>query len=174
MQEKLRVGTVVTTHGLKGEVKVYPTTEDPDRFFDLDKVWLDLSGSMENLRELHVERVRFSKNLAIVKFEGIDSIDDVLPFRHGELYVDRADAIPLEEGAYFVGDLIGIDVLDDVSGECLGTVKDILETGANNVLIVKNQKKDLMIPYVRGQFITDVQPEQGFLKVHLIPGILDL
>ena len=88
MQEKLRVGTVVTTHGLKGEVKVYPTTEDPDRFFDLDKVWLDLSGSMENLRELHVERVRFSKNLAIVKFEGIDSIDDVLPFRHGELLVD--------------------------------------------------------------------------------------
>ena len=165
MQEKLRVGTVVTTHGLKGEAKVYPTTEDPDRFFDLDKVWLDLSGSMENLRELHVERVRFSKNLAIVKFEGIDSIDDVLPFRHGELYVDRADAIQLEEGEYFV---------DDVSGECLGTVKDILETGANNVLIVKNQKKDLMIPYVRGQFVTDVQPEQGFLKVHLIPGILDL
>ena len=174
MQEKLRVGTVVTTHGLKGEVKVYPTTEDPDRFFDLDKVWLDLSGSMENLRELHVERVRFSKNLAIVKFEGIDSIDDVLPFRHGGLYVDRADAIPLEEGEYFVGDLIGIDVLDDASGECLGTVKDILETGANNVLIVKNQKKELMIPYVRGQFVTDVQPEQGFLKVHLIPGILDL
>ncbi len=173
MQEKLRVGTIVTTHGLKGEVKVYPTTEDPDRFFDLDKVWLDLSGSMENLRELHVENVRFFKNLAIVKFAGIDHIDDVLPFRRGELYVDRADAIPLAEGEYFVGDLIGLRVMDE-DEHPIGTVKDLMETGAHNVLIVKGEKKDLMIPYVRGQFILDVQPERGYLKVHLIPGMAEL
>ncbi len=174
MQEKLRIGTIVTTHGLKGEVKVYPTTEDPDRFYDLDKVYLDLSGSMENLRELYVEKVRFFKNLAIVKFEGIDSIDDVLSFRRGELYVDRADAIPLAEGEYFVGDLIGLQVLEDEDGHCLGTVWDLMETGAHNVMIVKGEKKDIMIPYVRGQFITEVEPEQGFIKVHLIPGMEEL
>ena len=121
MQEKLRVGTIVTTHGLKGEVKVYPTTDEPERFYDLKKVWLDRSGKMENMIQLEVENVRFSKNLALVKFKEYDSIDDVMAIRKGELYVDRADAIPLAEGEYFVGDIIGCRVLDENDAE-LGTV----------------------------------------------------
>lgn len=172
MQEKLRVGTVVTTHGLKGEVKVYPTTDDPDRFYDLEKVWLDRSGSMENMLQLEVQNVRFFKNLAIVKFKDYDNIDDVLPFRKGELYVDRADAIPLAEGEYFIGDIIGCRVLDEDDKE-LGTVKEFLETGANDVMLVKTSGKDLMIPYC-DPFILEKAPEEGYIRVHLIPGLLDL
>ena len=172
MQEKLRVGTVVTTHGLKGEVKVYPTTDDPDRFYDLKKVFLDRSGSMENMLQLEVQNVRFFKNLAIVKFKDYDNIDDVLPFRKGELYVDRADAIPLQEGEYFIGDIIGCRVLDEDDKE-LGTVKEFLETGAHDVMLVKTTGKDLMIPYC-DPFILEKAPEEGYNRVHLIPGLLDL
>ncbi len=172
MQEKLRVGTVVTTHGLKGEVKVYPTTDDPDRFYDLEKVFLDRSGSMENMLQLEVQNVRFFKNLAIVKFKDYDNIDDVLPFRKGELYVDRADAIPLQEGEYFIGDIIGCRVLDEDDKE-LGTVKEFLETGAHDVMLVKTTGKDLMIPYC-DPFILEKAPEEGYIRVRLIPGLLDL
>ena len=172
MQEKLRVGTVVTTHGLKGEVKVYPTTDDPDRFYDLGKVWLDRSGSLKNMTELEVENVRFFKNLAIVKFKNYDNIDDVIPLRKGELYVDRADAIPLAEGEYFIGDIIGCKVLTE-DGTELGVVKEFLETGANDVMIVKTDSKDLMIPYC-DPFIVEKAPEEGYIRIHLIPGLLDL
>ncbi|WP_031553000.1 ribosome maturation factor RimM [Oribacterium sp. FC2011] len=172
MQEKLRVGTIVTTHGLKGEVKVYPTTDEPERFFDLKKVWLDRSGKMENMLQLEVENVRFSKNLALVKFKEYDSIDDVMAIRKGELYVDRADAIPLAEGEYFVGDIIGCKVLDENDTE-LGTVKEFIETGAHDVMLVKTEGKDLMIPYC-DPFILEKAPEEGYIRVHLIPGLLDL
>ncbi len=172
MQEKLRVGTIVTTHGLKGEVKVYPTTDEPERFYDLKKVWLDRSGKMENMIRLEVENVRFSKNLALVKFKEYDSIDDVMAIRKGELYVDRADAIPLEEGEYFVGDIIGCRVLDENDAE-LGTVKEFIETGAHDVILVKTEGKDLMIPYC-DPFIIEKAPEEGYIRVHLIPGLLDL
>ena len=172
MQEKLRVGTIVTTHGLKGEVKVYPTTDEPERFYDLKKVWLDRSGKMENMIRLEVENVRFSKNLALVKFKEYDSIDDVMAIRKGELYVDRADAIPLSEGEYFVGDIIGCRVLDENDAE-LGTVKEFIETGAHDVMLVKTEGKDLMIPYC-DPFIIEKAPEEGYIRVHLIPGLLDL
>jgi len=172
MQEKLRVGTIVTTHGLKGEVKVYPTTDEPERFYDLKKVWLDRSGKMENMIQLEVENVRFSKNLALVKFKEYDSIDDVMAIRKGELYVDRADAIPLAEGEYFIGDIIGCRVLDENDAE-LGTVKEFIETGAHDVMLVKTEGKDLMIPYC-DPFILEKAPEEGYIRVHLIPGLLDL
>jgi len=172
MQEKLRVGTIVTTHGLKGELKVYPTTDEPDRFYDLKNVWLDRSGKMENMIRLEVENVRFSKNLALVKFKEYDSIDDVMPIRKGDLYVDRADAIPLAEGEYFIGDIIGCRVLDENDVE-LGTVKEFIETGAHDVMLVKTEGKDIMIPYC-DPFILEKAPEEGYIRVHLIPGLLEL
>ncbi len=127
---------------------------------------------MENMIRLEVENVRFSKNLALVKFKEYDSIDDVMAIRKGELYVDRADAIPLAEGEYFVGDIIGCRVLDENDAE-LGTVKEFIETGAHDVMLVKTEGKDLMIPYC-DPFIIEKAPEEGYIRVHLIPGLLDL
>ena len=174
MQEKLRVGTIVTTHGLKGEVKVYPTTEDPDRFFDLKKVWLDLSGSGDFSKavQLTIESVRFQKNMVLVKFEGYDDVEQMMPFRKKDLYVDRKDAIPLKEGEYFQGDFIGCRViLEDDS--VLGEVTGVMETGANSVFVVKTDKKDVLIPYIP-PVVLEAKPEEGYLRVHLLPGLLDL
>lgn len=176
MQEKLRVGKIVTTHGLKGEVKVYPTTEDPDRFYDLDKVWLDLSGSgdFSKAKLLHVENVRFQKAMALVKFRDLDDINAVCDFRDMDLYVDREDAIKLEEGEYFQGDIIGLSVIAE-DNSVIGTVESFIETGANNVMVVKSKalQKDVLIPYIP-ECVLSVELEEGTIHVHLIPGLLDL
>ncbi|MDD6283555.1 MAG: ribosome maturation factor RimM [Oribacterium sp.] len=171
MQKKLTVGKIVTTHGLKGEVKVYPTTEDPDRFLDLSRVWLDLGVS--GYKELEVEYVRFQKNMVLVKFKGLDRIEDVQSFRDHMLLVDREDAIPLKEGEYFVGDVIGLTVITD-EDVTLGTVSDIMETGANNVFIVKDDTgREYLIPH-SPNIVKEINPEEGYVRIHVIPGLLEL
>lgn len=169
MQEKLRVGRVTATHGLKGEVKVYPTTDDPKRFLSLEKVFLDLDG---NWRMLVPESVRFFKNLVILKFEGLDRIEDVMAFRQKDLYVERADAQPLGENEWYIGDIIGMRVVTDEGVE-LGVVRDVLQGGANDNYIVKNAEREILIPAIR-QCILDVSLEQALMTVHLLDGLLDL
>lgn len=178
MLKQVRVGTIVTTHGLKGEVKVKPSTDDPDRFLDLEKVYLEPAGrsfrrSSEPQRQLEIESVRFHQNMALLKFKGLDRIEDVQNFRNYDLLVDREDAIPLAEGEYFIGDLIGVHVITD-TGETLGRVKDVLETGANNVLVISRENgKDLLIPK-SPNCVLEMKPEEDYIKVHLLEGLLDL
>ncbi len=169
MQETLKVGKIVTTHGLKGEVKVYPTTENPDRFLELSRVFLDLGVSR---KELEIESVRFQNKMVLLKFKGLDRIEDVEGFRSRDLLIRREDAIPLAENQWFIGDLIGLKVLlpDDA---VLGTVKDVMETGANDVLLISTGKKDVMIPVV-SEFVKKVSPEEGYIRVEVIPGLLEL
>ena len=123
-----------------------------------------------------IDSVWEKENLGVTSKEVIidanDSIDDVMAIRKGELYVDRADAIPLAEGEYFIGDIIGCKVLDEDNAE-LGTVKEFIETGAHDVIVVKREGKDLMIPYC-DPFILEKAPEEGYIRVHLIPGLLEL
>lgn len=178
MLKQLRVGTIVTTHGLKGEVKVKPSTEDLDRFLDLEKVYLEPASkgfrrSQTEQRMLEVESVRFHQNMALLKFKGLDRIEDVQNLRNYDLLVDREDAIALPEGEYFMGDLIGVQVITD-EGEVLGRVKDILETGANNVFVVaRDNGKDLLIPKAPN-CVLEMKPEEDYIKVHLLEGLLDL
>lgn len=169
MQETLKVGKIVTTHGLKGEVKVYPTTENPDRFLELSRVFLDLGVSR---KELEIESVRFQNKMVLLKFKGLDRIEDVEGFRSRDLLIRREDAIPLAKNQWFIGDLIGLKVLlpDDA---VLGTVKDVMETGANDVLLISTGKKDVMIPVV-SEFVKKVSPEEGYIRVEVIPGLLEL
>ena len=101
MEEYLQIGVITTTHGVRGEVKVYPTT-DPERFLSLDRVFLDTG---KEKKELHVTGVRFFKQLAIVKFKGIDNINDIERYKGCSLYVTREDAIPLEEDEYYIADV---------------------------------------------------------------------
>ncbi|MCD8012642.1 MAG: ribosome maturation factor RimM [Lachnospiraceae bacterium] len=137
MQDILQVGAVTSTHGLGGEVKVFPTTDDPARFKDLKSVLLapgsanhagaksGQEGALyedkpDTMRELEVERVRFFKNLVIVKFRGLDRIEDVEGMKGCALYVTRENAVKLEEGEYFIADLIGLDVYADEAWEPSG------------------------------------------------------
>lgn len=167
MLDKVQVGIVTTTHGLKGEVKVYPTSDDPERFESLDHVMLEYGRQMI---DLEIEDVRYFKGRPILKFVGYDRIEDVQKWHNCPLYVDRSEALPLGEDEYFVGDLIGCDVfLEDDSK--LGVIKDVLITGANDVYVVKKDAGgEVLIPVI-DDCVLIINPEENRIVVHLLPEI---
>lgn len=170
MEDMLRVGVISSTHGVRGEVKVFPTTDDPARFEELETVLLDTEK--EKL-ELEIAGVKFFKNMVILKFKGYDSINDVERYRGKDLWITREQAVPLGEDENFVADLIGLAVVTD-GGETLGTMKDVMFTGANDVYVVERENgKELLLPAIK-DCILDVDLENGVMTVHVLDGLLDL
>lgn len=172
LQQYLQVGVIISTHGLKGEVKVYPTTDNVKRFDDLREVVAAADPDRGGDR-LEVEAARYFKNLVILKFRGIDRIEDVQKYLKRNLYVSRKDAVPLQEGEYYVADLIGMKVVRSEDGETLGEVADVLPTGANDVYIVRkgdDKKSEILIPAIK-ECIRGVDVESGVMTVHLLPGL---
>lgn len=166
----MRVGTIASTHGIRGEVKVFPTTDDPMRFKKLKKCVLDTGR--EHI-ELEVAGVKFFKQFAILKFKGIDNINDIEKYRGKDLLVDRQNAVPLEEDEYFIVDLIGLRVVTD-KGEEFGQISDVLQTGANDVLeIDAHDGKSYLFPMTK-ECVPDINLESGIVTVHVLPGLLDL
>jgi 16S rRNA processing protein RimM len=167
MLDMIQVGAISSTHGLKGEVYIYLTSDDPYRFDNLKEVLLDLGSSK---RPLSVEYVKYFKGRPIVKFKEFNSIEDVQKLRGCPLVVKREDALPLEEGEYFIGDLIGCTVyLDD--GSTLGELTDVLRTGANDVYVVrKNDGSEVLIPVIP-DCVLEKDPEHLRIVVHLLPEI---
>ena len=167
MEDMLQVGVITQTHGIKGEVKVFPTTDDAQRFKKLKKVTLD---NGRERRELEITSVKFFKNLVILKFKGIDDINDVEKYKKASLFVSREDAVPLEENEYFIADLIGLKVISD-EGEELGTLDDVLQTGANDVYVVKNDKgEEILVPAIK-DCVKNVDIKGGEITLHLLPGL---
>lgn len=170
MEQLLRVGVITSPHGLRGEVKVYPTTDDRERFLDLKTVILDTGRGTEELR---IEHVKFQKNLVLLKFCGIDDINLVEPWRNKDLLITREQAVTLDEDENFIVDLIGLTVVTD-TGEHLGSMMDVLRTGANDVYCVRtNDGRELLLPATK-ECILDVDLETQTMKVHLLDGLLDL
>lgn len=167
MEDFLKVGVITTTHGVRGEVKVYPTT-DADRFEELESVLLDTGK--ERIR-LTIENVKYFKNLVILKFKEIHNINDIEKYKGKELWIPREEAQELEEDEYYIADLIGMEaVLED--GTSFGTVKDVLETGANDVYVIKTgEGKEVLIPAI-GECILDVNPEENRMTIHLMKGLI--
>ncbi len=168
--KRLRVGAIVTTHGLKGELKVYPTTDDPDRFRDLKECMVE---TKEGVQILHPERVKFFKQFVIIKFKEYDNINDVLGFVKKDLLIDRDQAVDLEPGEYFICDLVGNKVYTDTD-EYLGILKDVITTAANNVYLVETESgKEILIPVIPDcRIVHDI--ENKTTRVHLLKGLLDL
>ncbi len=170
MEDLLQVGIITSTHGVRGEVKVYPTTDDPRRFRRLKEVVLDTGKEKMNLE---IEGVKFFKQFVILKFKGLDNINDIEKYRQKSLYVTRKNAVRLQRDEYFIADLIGLKVQDE-DGKELGTVKDVIETGANNVYEVEMADgKSLLLPAIK-QCILNVDVENGTMQVHVLEGLLDL
>lgn len=168
MVEFLQVGAITATHGLKGEVKVFPTTDDKTRFKQLKKcIWE--KGTKR--QEMEVQACRFFKDMVILKFKGIDDINDVEPFVKGNLFVDREHAVACEEGEYFIADLIGLSVIDD-TGKDLGYLIDVIQTGANDVYVVENQDTEILIPAIE-QCILKVDLVESVMTVHLLDGLVE-
>ena len=170
MEDLLQVGIITSTHGVRGEVKVYPTTDDPRRFRRLKEVVLDTGKEKLNLE---IEGVKFFKQFVILKFKGLDNINDIEKYRQKSLYVTRKNAVRLQRDEYFIADLIGLKVQDE-GGKELGTVKDVIETGANDVYEVEMADgKSLLLPAIK-QCILNVDVENGVMQVHVLEGLLDL
>ena len=170
MEDLLQVGIITSTHGVRGEVKVYPTTDDPRRFRRLKEVVLDTGKEKMNLE---IEGVKFFKQFVILKFKGLDNINDIEKYRQKSLYVTRKNAVRLQRDVYFIADLIGLKVQDE-DGKELGTVKDVIETGANDVYEVEMADgKSLLLPAIK-QCILNVDVENGTMQVHVLEGLLDL
>ena len=169
MEERFQVGVITSTHGIKGEVKVFPTTDNPKRFKKNMEVILDTGKEDFNLT---IESVKFFKQFVILKFQGIDNINDIEKYKTKSLYVTRANAVRLKKDEYFIADLIGIDVWED-NGEKLGIFKDVIETGANDVYVITLEDgKELLLPAIK-ECILNVDIENRKMEVHVMEGLRD-
>lgn len=164
----LQVGVITTTHGIRGEVKVFPTTDDPARFEELEQVMLDTGRA---LLPLEIQNVKYFKQYVILKFKGIDNINDIEKYTKCPLLVSREDAVELEEDEYFMADMIGMNVYTD-EGEEFGKLTDIMETGANDVYVISTESHgEVLIPAIK-DCILDINTEEHKMIIHLINGLI--
>lgn len=168
MEELLQVGVITSTHGVRGEVKVFPTTDDAARFKQLKHVLLDNGREM---KPLEIQGVKFFKQFVILKFKGIDNINDIERYKRCPLLVERKDAVELKEDEYFIADMIGIQV-ETEDGEVFGTLKDVMETGANDVYVIDTEEHgEVLVPAIK-ECILDVDVENRKMTIHLMDGLI--
>lgn len=169
MEKYLRVGVISNTHGVRGEVKVYPTTDDIKRFDYLKEAVIDTGKEYINV---NVTSVKYFKNMVILKFEQFHNMDMVIPYKGMDLLVTRENAIPLGEGEHFIVDLVGCKIITD-EGEDFGELVDVLQTGANGVYVVKTKDGiEVLLPVIY-ECVLKKDIENKVIKVHIMKGLLD-
>ncbi|MBO6115240.1 MAG: 16S rRNA processing protein RimM [Lachnospiraceae bacterium] len=169
MEDIFRIGVITSTHGLRGEVKVFPTTDDVGRFKKLKKCFIRTKD-----RDIEVEKntCKFFKNMVILSFKEFNSINDIEKYKGCDLYVTRENAVPLKEDEFYISDIIGSEVFEE-NGEKLGELTDVLKTGANDVFVVKlPDKKEVLIPVIK-EFVPDMDIANKKVTVKLMKGMLD-
>ncbi|WP_406544636.1 ribosome maturation factor RimM [Pseudobutyrivibrio sp.] len=172
MEDLYQVGSITQTHGIRGEVKVFPLTDDISRFKNMKNLLLD--GGKDGYISLEVENVRPQKNLVILKFKGIDNINDIEKYKGQGLYVTKENRVELKDDEYFIADLIGCEVyVDTDSDKKFGTISDVMETGANDVYeITLENGKTVLVPAIK-ECILNVDIEGGRVDIHLLEGLMD-
>ena len=166
MEKYLKGGKIVTTHGIRGEVKVQPWTDTPDVFCDLDRVYLKNGASA-----IEIENAREHKGMLILKLKGTDTVEDAQKLVNTVLYIDRED-IELDEGAYFIQDIIGLEVFDIDNGKLYGKVTDVTATGANDVFHITLENKTYLIPNIKSVVI-NIDVEGGKIEIRPLEGLLE-
>ena len=168
MEDFFQVGIVTSPHGVRGEMKVFPTTDDARRFKRLKEVIADTGKERITLE---IEGVKFFKNLVIIKFRGIDSCDEAEKYRKTSLLVSMENAVRLSRDEYFIADLIGLTVQNEEGSE-IGVLKDVMETGANDVYVIElHDGRELLLPAIR-QCVLQVDVKAGFIRIHILEGLL--
>ncbi|HHU69759.1 MAG TPA: 16S rRNA processing protein RimM [Thermoanaerobacterales bacterium] len=163
----LIIGKTISAHGNKGEVKVMPLTDDITRFKRLNYVYLDIRNE---LKPFKIENVWYHKNNVIIKFAGIDSIEDAENIKDFYLKIKREDAIELPPGHFFIFELIGCQVFT-IDGYYLGKVNDVMKTGSNDVYVVENENKQIYIPAIK-DVVKEVDVKNKLVKIKLIEGLI--
>ena len=171
MEDLYQVGAITQTHGIKGEVKVFPLTDDISRFKNMKNLLLD--AGKEGYISLEVENVRPQKNIVILKFKGIDNINDIEKYKGHGLFVTKENRVDLQEDEYFIADLIGVDVYLDTDENLLfGEITDVLQTGANDVYEITMTKGDtVLIPAIK-DCIKSVDMVNNKMVIHLLDGLI--
>lgn len=168
MTKYLEIGQIVNTFGIKGMVKIKPFTDDINRFDKLKKVYIK---NKEGKKEYQIQEVKYHKNMVLMKLEGIDTPEQADLLRQSYLLIDRADEEPLEEGVYYIVDLLGLEVYTD-ENKLLGKVEDIFNTGSNDIYVIKDEMgKQILLPGIP-EVLKNVDLEKGRITVHLIPGLI--
>jgi len=160
-KQYLEIGKIVNVHGLKGEVKVYPWCDSPDFLCEFDTLYTNKGNS-----SIVVEKARVQKNMVIMKIKGVDTVEDAQSMRNKVIYMNRDD-VELEDGSYFIQDLIGLEVFDADTNAFYGTLVDVLETGANDVYTIRNEElhKEYLIPAIPDVVIsTDIENNKMTIK----------
>ena len=169
MKERLEVGQIVNTFGIKGFVKIYPYVDDIKRFDELKNVYAKSKGKVQ---KLEIEEIKYQKDMVLAKFKGIETLEQAETLRNSYIEIDRKDAISLEEGQYFIADLLGMKVYKD-TGELLGVLDDIFNNGSSDIYVVKNELgKQFLLPYI-DEVIKKIDLENEKIIVHLIDGLID-
>jgi len=167
MLEYLSIGQIINIHGFKGEVKVYPLTDDANRFRKLKEVFVEENNQ---LIKYAVEGIKFQSNVLVMKLKGIDTEEAANKLRNCYIKVDRKSAVKLPKDTYFICDLIDLKVYDE-EGLLLGTVRDVLQTGSNDVYVVQRAEKDLLIPALK-EVVKEIDITNGKLVVKLPEGLM--
>lgn len=168
MQEYLEIGQIVNTFGIKGMVKVKPFTDDITRFDRLEKVYVEIHKSK---KQYEIEDVKYHKDMVLIKFKGIDKIEEAEFLRNAYLKVNRKDEPELEEGTYYIVDLLGLDVYSD-EGNLLGKLEDIFNNGSTDIYVVKNELgKQLLLPAI-SDVIKEINLEEEKIVVHILKGLI--
>ena len=168
MLPNLEIGQIVNTFGIKGMVKVKPFTDDIRRFDELKTVYVEKNS---NQTEYEIEEVKYHKDMVLIKFKGIDKVEQAEMLRNSYLTVSRDSVEKLEEGRYYIVDLLGLEVYTDEQ-ILLGTLEDIFNTGSNDIYVVKGkQGKQILLPAIQ-DVIKQIDIENKKIIVHLLPGLI--
>ena len=168
MQEFLEIGQIVNTFGLRGVVKVKPFTDDITRFDRLEKVYIEKNKTK---KEYEVEEVKYHKDMVLLKLKGINKIEQAEMLRNSYLKVDRNNEPELDEGTYYIVDLLGLDVYSD-EGKLLGKLDDIFNSGSNDIYVIKDELgKQLLLPAI-SEVIKEINLEEKRITVHLLKGLI--
>lgn len=164
----IQVGKIINTQGIKGEVKVYPLTDNISRFDKLEKVYI---GEEKTL--VYIEKNWSKKNFVILKFAGYDNINEVLKFKNEYLYIEENDKVKLEEGSYFIFDIVGCNVMD-IKGNKIGVVTQVITNTGNDIYTIKDKgnNKEYLIPAVK-QFIKKVDIKNKEIVIEPIEGLIE-
>lgn len=163
-KEYLEAGKIVNTHGIRGEVKIMPYTDVPELLCEFDRLFL-------NKQEIFIERSRVAKNMVIAKFEGVDTPEQAEKLRNKILYMHRDD-LELDDDTYFIQDLIGIEVKDVETGVIYGKIVDVMQTGANDVYVIKGSDREYLVPAIADVVVsTDI--DNNVMTIKVLDGLFD-
>ena len=160
--DSIEVGQIVNTHGVRGELKVQPWCDEAEQFLSFKTLYLD--G-----QPVQPKSIRIHKGSVLLTLPGVDDMDAALHLKNKVLSV-RRDALKLEEGRYLNAELLGLSVLDAATGNAIGAIRDVLIYPANNVLVVKGEQKEYLIPAVPA-VIERTDLDAGTMTIHLMKGM---